>query len=276
MKLPASAVRYLLITFLFSWSLWLLALWTRGSALHLYWFGSRFDLPFFDMLTWLGAFGPGIVALFMTGEGESGDSLWARLANWRVGQMWYSIAFFLPFCIVLVAILAYAATGGKAYMASPSEYWMLFALLHLFLAPLFEELGWRGHLLPMLLEGRSALQASLVLGGAWGLWHLPLRWSQHPGDSYDFFVFFLVYCVLVAGLSVIFTWFFLRTRGAIFPVVLLHAAYNAMVVFVMLPTSAAEGWSCVLWLTATVWVAAVLVYRLGGLRLMSSSGISRA
>ena len=37
-----------------------------------------------------------------------------------------------------------------------------------------EEIGWRGFALPHLQAARSALSASLVLGVAWGVWHLPL------------------------------------------------------------------------------------------------------
>jgi hypothetical protein len=118
----------------------------------------------------------------------------------------------------------------------------------------------------MLLEGRSPLHASLLLGVVWGLWHLPVRWSQHPRPFYDFFAFFLTYGILVIGLSVLFTWFFLRTHGAIFPVVLLHASYNAMVSFVTSPTATAEGLGCVLWLMVTTWLTALLIIRFGGLR----------
>jgi len=218
------------------------------------------------MLMWAGGFGPGIVALFMTGVREDSASLWSRLANWRVGEMWYSLALFLPIFVVLIAIVAHAASGGKVYLATSPGYWALFLVVQLLLAPFFEELGWRGHLLPMLLEGKSPLQASLILGGAWGLWHLPVRWSQYSGQLYDFLVFFLIYCSLVTALSVVFTWFFLRTHGAIFPVVLLHASYNAMVTFVVNPTADAQGLGCVLWLTATMSLAAAITYWRGGLQ----------
>ena len=36
-----------------------------------------------------------------------------------------------------------------------------------------EELGWRGYALPKLLEKRSPLIASLIIGVLWGAWHLP-------------------------------------------------------------------------------------------------------
>ena len=47
-----------------------------------------------------------------------------------------------------------------------------------------EELGWRGYLLREL-QGKKLMQASLVIGCVWGLWHFPLilighNYPQHP------------------------------------------------------------------------------------------------
>jgi FG-GAP-like repeat/Transposase DDE domain/Type II CAAX prenyl endopeptidase Rce1-like len=49
-------------------------------------------------------------------------------------------------------------------------------------APLGEELGWRGFALPRLLQGRSALSASVILGLIWGSGTCPLSWAV--GDFY--------------------------------------------------------------------------------------------
>ena len=38
---------------------------------------------------------------------------------------------------------------------------------------LFEELGWRGFLLPRLQRGQTALVAALLVGLVWLPWHLP-------------------------------------------------------------------------------------------------------
>jgi uncharacterized protein len=46
--------------------------------------------------------------------------------------------------------------------------------LILVIAAIPEELGWRGYALPQLLKHHSALFASLVIGGLWGLLHLAL------------------------------------------------------------------------------------------------------
>lgn len=46
---------------------------------------------------------------------------------------------------------------------------------------IFEELGWRGFLLPRLQRGRSALAAALIMGLMWLPWHLPELVSD-PGQ----------------------------------------------------------------------------------------------
>jgi len=264
------ARRFLLFTFVFSWSLWCLGSWLRAGALRVKLPGVSFELPFYDAFLWIGAFGPGFVTLFMVGEKEDPSSLWARLTNWRVDQMWYSIATFLPVGLVTFATIAYAASGGSVYWGAPTGYWSLF-FIYLLLGSFWEELGWRGFLLPMLLRTRDPLRASLYLGVVWGLWHLPLRWGEWSGQPDAFFNFFLIFCIMTTGLAVIFTWMFLQTRGALFPVILLHAVFNVAVNLFVNPTATWQGMGLVLWLAATVWLAALLIYRLGGLRKSANS-----
>jgi hypothetical protein len=43
-----------------------------------------------------------------------------------------------------------------------------------------EELGWRGVALPLLQQRIAPLWSSLILGGIWGLWHLPAFFLEDP------------------------------------------------------------------------------------------------
>lgn len=82
-----------------------------------------------------------------------------------------------------------------------------------------EELGWRGWLLPSLSATRSFLGGTVLTGLAWALWHLPLYFS---GPSIA-----LSQTVLVASLSVAFSWLWHRTAGGTGVVALAHGLVNA-------------------------------------------------
>lgn len=93
----------------------------------------------------------------------------------------------------------------------------------------FEELGWRGFALPLLLERLgSPLKASLALGVIWHAWHLPREVpALMAGVPLGTFVagqaWFLA---LTVGLSVLATWAFLETGGSVLPAVLIHGGTN--------------------------------------------------
>ncbi|HEU6445817.1 MAG TPA: CPBP family intramembrane glutamic endopeptidase [Gaiellaceae bacterium] len=86
-----------------------------------------------------------------------------------------------------------------------------------------EELGWRGFALPHLQAGRSALAASVVLGVAWGVWHLPL---YLVGADLRPIGLFAPWVVLTVASSIVLTWMYNGTGGSLLIVVLFHAASN--------------------------------------------------
>lgn len=61
---------------------------------------------------------------------------------------------------------------------------MLAVLATVTVAPaLGEELCWRGYLLPLVQPRTGAAVGSLLAGGVWFLWHLPLRWLPGGANS---------------------------------------------------------------------------------------------
>jgi len=66
--------------------------------------------------------------------------------------------------------------------------------------------------------------ASLVLGGAWTLWRVPLFYSA--GTVHSHLPMGLDALSAIAS-SVLFAWLFNRTAGSVLPVLVLHTAVNA-------------------------------------------------
>ncbi len=87
-----------------------------------------------------------------------------------------------------------------------------------------EEFGWRGYLLPRL-SPLGGVQAAIITGVVWGLWHAPLivlngyNYPGHPRLGIGMMVIF------TTALSMIFAWLRFRS-GSIWPSTLAHAVIN--------------------------------------------------
>ena len=223
-------VFFFLLAYLFTWSNWLpQALTSRGIA--------SIQVPGF--LTILSGYGPALAAIIVASltYGRQGlRELFGRLLRWRVGIQWYLIALFMPAFVIILAITLNKWTGGAVpdfsaagFPFGPAETPLLQKIVILFLVftlgfdGLGEEIGWRGFALPKLLEGRSALVASLILGALWAVWHFPFALTKGTFLSgvplYWFFINLL-------ALSIIYTWIFNNTNGSLLLALLFHAAGN--------------------------------------------------
>jgi uncharacterized protein len=170
-----------------------------------------------------GLFGPALAAIIVAAltEGKTGvKALLSRAVYWRVGLPWYAVALGLPTLLSLV-------TAGLYYLLGGSEFIKVGPLsildLVLFVLVLGEELGWRGYALPQLLEKRSALTASLILGVLWGLWHLPT--FLVPGTP-QYGMPLTAFVLLTIEYSILMTWVFLHTFGSVLIATLFHGAIN--------------------------------------------------
>ncbi|WP_254544323.1 CPBP family intramembrane glutamic endopeptidase [Halomarina pelagica] len=202
----------------------------------------------------LGVFGPTVAALVVTGatEGRPGvRRLLAGLHRWRVGGRWYLFVLLWPPALLLgVGVLATALGGPFPDYATPPVLdlypvppevaalgpWPLFPVVFLQTlllgSPLGEELGWRGYALPRLQAGRSALVASVLIGFAWGLWHLPLALTVGDPLNGTRFAPYLATVVLDA---ILFTWVFNNTDGSLLLAILFHTSIAVAGLFVAAP-----------------------------------------
>ena len=134
-------------------------------------------------------------------------------------------------------LLSWALVGARsgnfeiaALQAGPlqSTWILLVCFAHNLLlgGSLGEELGWRGFLLPALLRERSPLGASIVLAVVGGLWHIPIDLSAGFGIAGPGAI--LVRIVFLIPVSILFTWFYLRSKGSVLIAILLHTSVNVM------------------------------------------------
>ncbi|MFX0052612.1 MAG: CPBP family intramembrane glutamic endopeptidase [Candidatus Hermodarchaeota archaeon] len=100
---------------------------------------------------------------------------------------------------------------------------LFFFLMNCIHGGLSEEPGWRGFALPRLQARFSPLVTSLILGVFWAVWHAPARFGGVEAMSLEDT---LINFVLILLVTVIFTWFYNRTKGSILAPALLHASMN--------------------------------------------------
>ncbi len=206
-----------------------------------------------------GLFGPALAAMIMaavTGGKTGLKALLSRAVRWRVGVPWYVIALGLPTVLsLLTAALAYLFGASKVLQVGALS---IFDVV-LFILVVGEELGWRGYALPLLLEKRSPVTASLILGVLWGLWHLPT--FLVPGTP-QYGLPLTAFVLLTIEYSILMTWVFLHTLGSVLIATLFHGAINLSQGLFLGGLEGATRY----WLLSVVYgVAAVIVAVLMGL-----------
>lgn len=191
-------ISFFLLAYTISWSLWGIAALGGGQIVFL-----------------LGGLGPPISALVITRLSGRRVREWlSSLLVWRVAPGYYAIALLLPAAIFAVINVVLFALGQKL------DFTMLLNVAPSYLGTFLmvatvggglEEPGWRGFALPRLQARRSPLVSTLLLGLAWGIWHIPL---YGPAG-------FVVPLIL----AFFYTWLYNRT-GSVLLCLLLHASFT--------------------------------------------------
>lgn len=253
---------YCVMTFALTWGYWFAAVYPR--ALPLIESGtSVFSDPICVMLVGAGMLFPalGVVATrLLTGEGFRGA--WIKPMRFRRTWKYYLAGWLGPIALVAVGSVAYfllnpsqfdpamptfveatqrqLETAGQAPAMDESQVRMLgYAQLALvFVAPLLncvacfgEEWGWRGYLLPHMMEKRSVTFSVVASGVVWGLWHAPITALGHNyGLDYPGWPLLGIaaMCCFCVALSCLFSWLTLRAESCL-PAVLAHGAINGCV-----------------------------------------------
>jgi membrane protease YdiL (CAAX protease family) len=219
--------------------------------------------PLGAVLVLVGAFAPGLVALWLTARAEGGPGVRALLGHvlrWRVAALWYLFAAgYIAAIKLAVALVHRVATGAWPRFGTESWYVILAAIVVSTPFQAGEEIGWRGYALPRLAVRFGLARASILLGLTWACWHLP-QFFIPASDTYG--QSFLVFVLQVTALSVAMAWLYAHTNGSLLLVMLMHAAVNNSKDVVPSAVPGATNpfglsASLVAWLTVTVlWICA--------------------
>jgi membrane protease YdiL (CAAX protease family) len=106
-----------------------------------------------------------------------------------------------------------------------------------------EEPGWRGFALPHLQQRFSPIRATLVLGIAWAIWHLPTFAFPAAREGLALAALGMVVggaLIEVVAWAFIFTWLYNHTKSTLL-CILLHGGINAAAASLLLPPETLEG-----------------------------------
>jgi membrane protease YdiL (CAAX protease family) len=171
------------VTFTWTFALWLIAIALGGEATS-----SPTVIPYL-----LGGFGPVIGAIVLrVRRGRRREPVPAHTVRLRLSTrlFWVLPLLVLASATVLAAAMLADLLGGAAVDLGEGRDLIAkvgglvpFLISMLIAGPLAEEPGWRGTAYPRLRASMSRLQAGLLLGVAWAVWHLPLFFI--PGTVQD-------------------------------------------------------------------------------------------
>lgn len=189
---------------------------------------SEFQLQFWHALA---ALGPALAALVSTYifYGKSGlKKLIAKIAFKKLPlasrlYVWSPLLFFA------IGLVIYFFVKGQMYdfvhffeVGFSTWNTTLRLLLPLLTYPIFEEIAWRGFLLPHLQEKFSAWWSTIYLAIIWALWHLPFffyRFDFSLGISLGFFLGIFVGAIILTAI-------YNASQGYLIPVILFHFLNN--------------------------------------------------
>ena len=230
-----------------------------------------------DALALPGAFGPPVAAALLTWVLNDDLRAWAaQIVDWRVSVHWYVVAIMLPLVITVGGVgSALLLTGAPLDLFLLAQRLPVFPFLLLFTLLLGggqEEPGWRGFALPRLQASFSGFVASLIVGLVWAVWHLPLFLM---GATRNQTGSFLLYTLLILGVSVIVSWCYNETDGSVLLAMLLHAAVNTSGSLLPIQQDTAAQWALVIDVSSiiAVWMGVVAVLRWGSAATLSRNGI---
>ena len=192
-----------------------------------------------DSLIPLGGFVPALSAFLVlaSASGKTGViGLLRSMVQWRAGVQWYLVALIgvpvlnlLAFLVVPGVLADFHAPDSRLLRVYLSEMAFSFTIG---VAPLWEEVGWRGFAHPRMQRAHGPVVGSLILGALWGVWHLPFFFGPLARTGPDATVVsatisLVEFSIGLTGLSVVMAWILNNCGGSTLLAILTHAAFDS-------------------------------------------------
>ena len=235
---------FLVLAFLISWAPWVM---TGQSML---------------------VFGPtiaGIILIVITRGKEGLRDIVNQILRVQVRLRWWLIALLLPCAVAFAAIVINALAGNEApgfeFFSGQWHLILLFFLVTFIGGPLGEEIGWRGFSVPYLQRKTTPLLTALIIGIAWGGWHLPEFFTAGALHHQMGAVYIPLFVLSETALSIMMTWLYNKTNSSLLIAGLLfHNAENfwSVALTTNATTDALQGGQTSV--NMNLWILSVIIY----------------
>jgi membrane protease YdiL (CAAX protease family) len=218
-------VRFFLITFLITWVAWFIAAW----------FSYQQGLQGLELLFMI----PGLLAPFISvGIMISGKNnkafrkdFWNRLSLKRINVRFLpAILLIMPFALFLATALSLPLGHSSNQFLLSSDYNIMseqavLSFLILFLAPTFEELGWRGYGVDSIRSKFNLPKTTLLFAVLWALWHLPLFFihGYYQNELWNMGIVYVInFFLSILPATILMNWVYYKNNRSILAAILFH------------------------------------------------------
>lgn len=207
----------------------------------------KLDDPNVSILT---VFLPSIVALIITAiaNGKKGlYELFVKQTVKKIGFKWFLISLIgFP---VLASLAMLTSLGFDISRFDLRTTQLLPQIVIIVLIAIGEEYGWRGFLLPRLMDKFNLLYSSIILGLIWGFWHFP---AYLIGTGVPLRMDFKVFLLWVILGTLFISWIYYYTRSVLTSIlahISANVAFNYLLILPEFTGSMNTFWLFILYLS---------------------------
>jgi CAAX amino terminal protease family. len=174
--------------------------------------------------------------IYTSSDGALISDFWHRLLLFKMDAPHFLFILLLMPCVICLATWISLFFGCSAEQFSITKEmsvmkgWAILGIvIPLVMAPLIEELGWRGYGVDSLKTYFNLFNTSMLFGFLWAAWHLPAFFVKgyYQNDLWKmgivYVINFFVSCIVFSFLM---NWVYYKTGRSIPAIVLFHAVAN--------------------------------------------------
>lgn len=148
-------------------------------------------------------------------------SVWMKM-NWnpvktKKDLLWMLISLCLPVSVILISSLIISSMGNQFVLWKDDTLGYVVTIIVAILGCIFEEIGWRGYLLPQFEKKHNMFYSTIAVGLLWGVWHCKFAYG---------ILGFILFVMLIICFSIFMTWVYMKTKGNLLCMILFHFGVN--------------------------------------------------